>query len=91
MAELEVLEGTWEELAAHAETLKGRKLRLIILPKEEETLSVPLPQQLHERATRLLTTTDSLQREPGKPSDDPYKRAFGEIVAEKYKKIGLKL
>ncbi len=89
MAQLEVLEGTWEELAVHAETLKGKKLRLIVLPQEEPDVS--LPQQLHERAARLLAATDSLQREPGKPSDNPYKKAFGEIVTEKHKRMGLKL
>lgn len=90
MAQLEVLEGTWEELAVHAETLKGKKLRLVVLA-EDQAPSAPLQQHLHERAARLLAATDSLQREPGTPSDDPYKKAFAEIVAEKHKKIGLKL
>ncbi len=90
MAQLEVLEGTWEELAVHAEILKGKKLRLIVLPKEEVS-GVPLQQQLHERAAWLLAATDSLQREPGKQSDDPYKISFGDIVAEKHKRRGLKL
>jgi hypothetical protein len=91
MTELEVLEGTWEELAVHAEILKGRKLRLIVLPKEEEIPGGPLQQQLHDRAARLLATIDNLERKPGPLHDDPYKKAFGEIVAEKHKKIGLKL
>jgi hypothetical protein len=37
MAHPEVFEGTWEDLAAHAETFKGRKLRLIVLPGAAET------------------------------------------------------
>ena len=37
MVHLEVFEGTWEELAAHAEVLTGRRLRLIVLPVVTET------------------------------------------------------
>lgn len=90
MSPLAVLEGTWEELAVHAETLKGKKSRLIVLP-EEQVLNVPSQQKLHNRAARLLAATDSLQREPGKPSEDSCKKAFTELVTEKYKKMGLKL
>jgi hypothetical protein len=63
VAHLEVFEGTWEELATHAETFKGRKLRLV----------------------------DRIEREPGPPSSDPYQAAFGEIIAEKHRKMGLQL
>jgi hypothetical protein len=76
MTELEVLEGTWEELAAHAAALKGRKLRLIVLAEEDKTPSVPGERQLHEIAERLFAETDNLDREPGKPSSDPYKKVF---------------
>ena len=33
-AEPFVLEGTWEEIEKHASELKGRKVRLIVLPPE---------------------------------------------------------
>ncbi len=91
MERLEVLEGTWEELAAHAEAFKGRKLRLIVLPAET-TAAQPSDDEtsLREASVRLLAEADDLEREPGKPSDDPYKTAFGEIITEKYRKMSLK-
>jgi hypothetical protein len=30
------LEGTWEEIAAHADELAGQRVRLIVLPSESE-------------------------------------------------------
>jgi hypothetical protein len=92
MAHPEVFEGTWEELAAHAETFKGRKLRLIVLPVAAAiTVSVTDELQLHEAAARLFAEADRIQYEPGTPSSDPYKTAFGEIIAEKHRKMGLQL
>ena len=92
MAHLEVFEGTWEELAARAETFKGRKLRLIVLPGTAETTeSVTDERRLHEAAARLFAEADRIEREPGTPSSDPYTAAFGEIIAEKHRKMGLQL
>jgi hypothetical protein len=92
MAHLEVFEGTWEELAAHAETFKGRKLRLIVLPVTTATTdSVSDELRLREAAARLFAEADRLERQPGTPSSDPYKAAFGEIIAEKHRKMGLRL
>ena len=92
MAYLEVFEGTWEELSARAEEFKGRRLRLIMLPKEAEaTGAVSDVTALLEMATRLFAGADTSEREPGKPSSDPHEAAFGEIVAEKHRKMGLKL
>ncbi len=92
MERLEVLEGTWEELAAHAEEFKGRKLRLIVLPAETTSVQHPADKTaLREAAARLLSEADHLERGPGKPSADPYKATFGEMITEKYRKIGLKL
>jgi len=92
MAHLEVFEGTWEELATHAEALKGRKLRLIVLPVEAETTdSITDEPRLREAAARLFAEADSLEREPGKPLSDPYKAVFGEIIAEKHRQMGLQL
>jgi hypothetical protein len=31
MAELDILEGTWDELAVHADALRGKRLRLTII------------------------------------------------------------
>ena len=92
MAHLEVFEGTWEELAVHAETFKGRQLRLIVLPGAADTTdSVPDEGRLREAAARLFAEADCIKREPGTPSSDPYTAAFGEIIAEKHRKMGLQL
>ena len=92
MTHPEVIEGTWEELAAYAEALKGRRLRLIVLPVAAETTdSVTSEPRLRETAARLFAEADCSEREPGTPRSDPYKAAFGEIIAEKHRKTGLKL
>jgi len=92
MAQLEVFEGTWEELAAHAEALKGHKLRLIVLPSEAETTDTLADETaLRARAGWLFGEADNLARVSGKPSCDPHAAAFGQIIAEKYRKMGLQL
>jgi hypothetical protein len=92
MARIEVLEGTWEELAAHADEFKGRRLRLIVLPEgTEATASTPDEAVLREAAARLFAAADSSERIPGEASTDPRKVAFGDIITEKYHKMGLKL
>lgn len=92
MTSLEILEGTWEELSAHAEQLKGRRLRLIVLPQETTVSDTGINEAaLREAAMRLFAESDNLAREPGKPSSDPQENTFGDILTEKYRKIGLKL
>ena len=36
MTELPVMEGTWEEVAVHAAELRGRRVRLTVLPDDDE-------------------------------------------------------
>ena len=92
MTHLEVFEGTWEELAAHAEAFKGRQLRLIVLPVAAETTARgPDELQLREAAARLFAEADCMERAPGTPSSDQHKAALGEIIAEKHRKMGLQL
>jgi hypothetical protein len=93
MTHLEVFEGTWQELAAHAEAFKGRKLRLIVLPVATATTAASDTDELRlrEAAARLFAEADSIERAPGTSSSDPYKAAFGEIITEKHRKMGLQL
>ncbi len=92
MGYLEVIEGTWEELTARAEEFKGRKLRLIVLPMEaENNKTIPGEAVLHQAADWLFAEADRLDRESGKSSQDSYENAFGKAVAEKYRKMGLKV
>lgn len=37
--EIRELEGTWEEIMEHAEELAGRRVRLVVLPAEENSTS----------------------------------------------------
>lgn len=45
--------------------------------------AVPGDAELHQAAVRLFAEADTLERESGKPSQDPYKNAFGKAIAEK--------
>lgn len=47
--------------------------------------------RLREAAIQLCAEADGIEREPGRSSHDPSKATFGEIMAEKYRKMGLKL
>lgn len=63
-----------------------------MLPATAETTnSVTNEPRLRETAARLFAEADCIERGPGTPSNDPYKAAFGEIIAEKHRKMGLKL
>jgi hypothetical protein len=92
MARLEILEGIWEELATPLEKFKGQRLRVITLPPEAATTRASADQTaLRETTMRLFREADTIEREPDKPSSNPDEKAFGEIVAEKYRKMGLKV
>jgi hypothetical protein len=61
-----ILEGTWEELAAHAKEFRGRKP--IVLPTEPEVTGTAANETgLQEAARRLFTEADNIEREPGRP------------------------
>ena len=67
MTRLEVLEGTWEELAVRAEEFRGRRLRLIVLPTESEaTGTVADETTLQATAMRLFAEADNIERVPGR-------------------------
>jgi len=58
----QVYEGTWEEIADYADVLRGKRVRLVVLPQEavdDRTIS------LRERALQLFEQTDALERVPG--------------------------
>lgn len=76
-----ILEGTWEEVASHAEELAGKKVRLIVV---EEALSKP-ERPLSEALEGILGAIDSSDGTGG--GHQP--TAFSEIIAEKFRKQGL--
>jgi hypothetical protein len=63
----------------------------VLLGAAATTESVTDERQLREAAARLFAEADRIEREPGTPSSDPYTAAFGEIIAEKHRTMGLQL
>lgn len=53
------LEGTWEEIQAHAADLAGRRVRVTVLPEPEE-----LEREAEERRKRALAALEELRRNP---------------------------
>ena len=47
--------------------------------------------RLREAAAKIIEEADKEERQPGKPSNDPYEAAYGELIAEKCRKLGFKL
>jgi hypothetical protein len=56
------LDGTWEEILAHAEDLAGRRVRLIVLPIEAAPTSAP--PELPPTNQQMLELLDELKRTP---------------------------
>ena len=53
----QVLEGTWEEIAAHAEELAGKRLKVIVEP--EAISSIPTP---NYAALDVMREADEIQQ-----------------------------
>lgn len=77
MAKLTEIEGTWEELSAHAEEFKGRWLKLIVFSNEEETeeaaesleaamarMTNRTPEEIASTRERILSATPSPRELP---------------------------
>jgi hypothetical protein len=56
------LEGTWEEIMAHAAELSGRRVRLIVLPTASET--APGRSPLSPSNLRMLDLLSEWERSP---------------------------
>ena len=93
MALPQIYEGTAEEIAQLllSSNLTG-KLKAIITP-DEYGISVinGKGEMLDTALAGLLEEADRLERETPVPSKDPQEKAFGEILDEKYRKMGFKL
>lgn len=79
----QVLEGTWEEVARHAEELAGKRVRLIVIGDALPMLERPLSAAL-EGILGAIDSTD--QSQLGHPAT-----SFSEIIAEKFRKQGLRI
>jgi hypothetical protein len=87
----QIYEGTVEEIAAQLRRsdLTGN-LRAIIL-SDEDAQPNGTAEYLDSALAELLRETDRVIPEAPARQTDPYEIAFGEIVTEKYKKMGFKL
>jgi hypothetical protein len=56
------LEGTWEEIMAHAAELAGRRVRLTVLPDQSEI--GPIPPPLSSKNQKMLEWLDRWERTP---------------------------
>jgi hypothetical protein len=87
MAE-QVLEGTWEEIARHADELSGKRMRLMVLEEcspRQVGQSALEERPLAEMLEGLVGVIDS--REPFAPPEREGD-VFGESVVEKLRKQG---
>jgi len=88
----QVIEGTWEEIAAHAAAFQGRRVQLLVFPSPEPindvavngsspTEAVPPEESLAEAFARVGTIE-------GPPTDisERIKEVFGQAVEEKYRR-----
>ena len=83
---LQVLEGTWEEIAQHAAEFSGKRVRLTVI---EQPPPATAERPLAEMLEGLIGVIDS--RLPYTPRHPPQRDAFGEGVIEKLSKQGLTL
>ena len=79
-----VIEGTWDEIAARADELRGRRLRVeVVGPSAPSTAD-----KYREDLTAFFARVDAMVPEPSSPTKpDP----FGDHLIEKYRKQGLRL
>ena len=82
---LEVLEGTWEEIAQHAAEFSGKRVRLTVVEPHAQPHASERP--FSEALQSLIGAIDS--REPWTPCKQSKPDAFGEGVLEKFRKQGL--
>lgn len=93
MAQPQVYEGTALEIAEQIgrSNLTG-KLKAILTPDEHETASLNTTDETLDKAlASLLEEADHIQWEEPMRHTDPHEIAFGEIMAEKYRKMGFKV
>jgi hypothetical protein len=73
MAQQQVLEGTWEEIALHAQELSGRRLRVIVLP-EESNGAAPGNALSEEEEERLLDELARIGKDVPVHREETYSR-----------------
>ena len=93
MALPQIYEGTTEEIA---EQLRGSnltgKFKAILMLEESKAVSTNESGETLDKAlAALLAEADRIEREMPVPQTDSCKVVFGEIMQEKYRKMGFKI
>ena len=77
----QIIEGTWEEIAARADELRGKKLRVMVLATEAQVETDEEKQARLQRAiSPLLGTIDGLPTDLAARSE----AYFAQIMDDKY-------
>lgn len=92
---VEVLEGTWEEIAAHADELKGHRLQLLVFPAVANSANGPNGDARKtenkadgETLAEAFARIGTVSFDPG-PGAARVKEVWGEYVEEKHRKGNL--
>jgi hypothetical protein len=93
MAQVQLFQGTWEELSQHAERFKGIKNLMLIVPAEEATTerNGAGGQNLAEALADLLEEGKHIVPETPPPLSNPDEQAVSDMIAEKYRKMGFEV
>lgn len=90
MAEL-IIEGTWEEIAEQGGQLSGKRVRLTVLdeiyPENGDTTTT----EANSTTEVLAALSGVIDSRASSPTAPRKRSAYGELVAEKFRKQGLKL
>lgn len=78
----QLLEGTWEEIAAHADEFKGRRLQVKVFD------ALPVSTNGAAKEETVMEVLDRIGTVDGMPTDlsERAEEYFAEIMDEKYKK-----
>ena len=94
MAQPQVIKGTRDEIAAHADELRDcGELTLIVPARPEQEAAAQNGNEqdaLHAKLAAIVAEAENLESEPGKPLRDPIEAKWGKAVEEKYRKMGFK-
>ena len=94
MAQPQVIKGTWDEIAVHADELRDCGELTLIVPARPEKDTVAQngsdQEALHQKLAAIIAEAEQLESEPGKPLRDPLEAEWGAAVEEKYRKMGFK-
>jgi hypothetical protein len=76
------IEGTWEELVRHGDQFAGKRVRITVLPVEDQA-------ELRRRATKLMAEADDCKPDANRPKLRDKPAEFADGVADKLRDQGI--